>query len=152
MAPRRMFCGLPIRVADEPALIEAASAIANGRGSRPRRCAPASSSGAMAMTRMSLASTADNPPPIATVRARSAVVPPGMSTIMRAHKSIKPDSASCAEMIIIANSSASVGMSTALPKSSSVISRVAKRAMTASSAMPVRSTCSQGSRPAAMPT
>ncbi len=98
-----MFCGLPIRVAAEPALIEAASAIANGRGSRPRRCAPAISNGAIVMTRMSLASTADNPPPIATVSASSAVVPPRISTIVRAHRSIKPDSANCAEMIIIAN-------------------------------------------------
>ncbi len=74
-----------------------------------------------------------------------------MSTIVRAHKSINPDSASCAEMIIIANKSASVGMSTALPKSASVISRLAKSAITASSAIPVRSTCSHAIRPAAMP-
>ena len=37
---------------------------------------------------------------------------------------MKPASANCAEMIIIANSSARVGMSTLVPKSSSVICRV----------------------------
>ena len=146
-----MFCGLPINVAAEPALIEAASAIANGRGSRPRRCAPAISKGAIATTRMSLASTADNNPPIATVNASNAAVPPVVSMIVRAHRSINPDSANCAEMIIIANKSARVGVSTALPKSSSVISPLANNAITASSAMPVRSTRSQAIRPAAMP-
>ena len=100
---------------------------------------------------MSFASTADSPPPIATVRANSADRPPRCSVIVRAHRSIKPDSANCAEMIIIANSSATVGMSTALPKSSSVISPAASNAMTASSAMPVRSTRSQAIRPATMP-
>ena len=74
-APSRMFCGLPIKVAAEPALVAAASAITNGRGSRPRRCAPAISSGAIAMIRMSLASTAESPPPIATVSASKAAVP-----------------------------------------------------------------------------
>ncbi len=54
-------------------------------------------------------------------------------------------------MIIIANSSARVGMSTALPKSSSVIWPLANSAMTANSAMPVRSTRSQAIRPATMP-
>ena len=146
-----MFCGLPIRVAAEPALVAAASAIANGRGSKPRLCAPAISRGAIVMIRMSLAKTADSAPPMATVIASSPAVPPPQLMIVRAHKSINPDSANCAEMIIIANSSARVGMSTALPKSSSVIWLLASNAMTASSAMPVRSTRSQAIRPAAMP-
>jgi len=64
---------------------------------------------------------------------------------------MKPDSANCAEMIIIANNSARVGMSTALPKSSSVMKPPASSAMTASSAIPVRSTRSHAIRPAAMP-
>ena len=151
IAPSRMFCGLPISVAAEPAFVAAASAIANGRGSRPRRRAPATSSGAIAMIRMSLASTADKAPPIATVSASSAAVPPRVPVIVRAQRSIKPDSANCAEMIIIANSSARVGRFTAEPKSSSVISPLASSVMTASSAMPVRSTRSQAMRPAAIP-
>jgi hypothetical protein len=55
-------------------------------------------------------------------------------------------------MIIIANRSAIVGMSTSLPKSSTVIAPLANSAMTASSAIPVRSTCSHVIRSAAMPT
>ena len=121
ISPTRMFCGLPIRVAAEPALVEAASAMANGRGSKPRARAPAISKGAIVMIRMSLASTAERPPPIATVSARSTVVPWPVLVKVRAHRSMNPDSANCAEMIIIANRSARVGMSTLVPKSSSVI-------------------------------
>ena len=150
MAPSKMFCGLPISVAAEPALVEAASAMAKGRGSRPRLRAPLNSMGAIAMIRMSLARTAARPPPIATVNANSAAVPPARRMV-RAQRSINPDSANCAEMIIIANNRAKVGMSTALPKSSSVIWPLANSPMTARSAMPVRSTCSQAIRPAAMP-
>ena len=39
-SPIRMFCGLPMMVAAEPALAPPASAITNGRGSRPRRSRP----------------------------------------------------------------------------------------------------------------
>jgi hypothetical protein len=55
-------------------------------------------------------------------------------------------------MIISENSSTKVGMSILAPTSSSVIASVASSRMTPRRAMPVRSTCSQGSRPAAMPT
>jgi hypothetical protein len=142
---------LPIIVAAEPALVAAASAIANGRGSKPRLCAPAISKGAIVTIRMSLANTAERPPLIATVNARSMTVPPLVPVIVRAHRSMNPDSASWAEMIIIANSNAKVGMSTALPNSSSVISPLASNAIAASKAIPVRSTCSHAIRPAAMP-
>ncbi len=54
-------------------------------------------------------------------------------------------------MIISENSSTSVGMSILAPTSSSVSASVASRRMTPSNAMPVRSTCSHGSLPAAMP-
>ena len=100
---------------------------------------------------MSLASIADSPPPIATVSASNVAVPCRLSVIVRAHKSMKPDLANWAEMIIIANRKARVGKSTALPKSSRVISPLASSAMTASSAIPVRSTCSHAIRPAAIP-
>ena len=103
------------------------------------------------MIRMSLANTAASPPPIATVAASNAAVPPLRPVIVRAHRSIRPDSANCAEMIIIANSSARVGISTALPKSSSVIKPPANSAIAANSAIPVRSTRSHAIRPAAMP-
>ena len=146
-----MFCGLPINVAAEPALVAAASAIAKGRGSKPRLLAPAIRRGAIVTIRMSLARTADSAPPIATVIANSPAVPPPQPVIVRAHRSINPDSANCAEMIIIAKRSARVGISTALPKSSSVIWPLARSAMTASSAIPVRSTRSQAIRPAIMP-
>ena len=56
-----------------PPSVAAASAIAKGRGSRPRRRAPASSSGAIAMIRMSLASTADSAPPILIARGDAAL-------------------------------------------------------------------------------
>ena len=39
-SPIRMFCGLPMIVAAEPAFAPPASAITNGRGSRPRREQP----------------------------------------------------------------------------------------------------------------
>jgi hypothetical protein len=151
ISPTRMFCGLPMSVAADPALVEAASAIANGRGSQPRARAPTINSGAIVTIRMSLASTAESAPPIATVSASSTVVPCSVLVKVRAQRSMNPDSANCAEMIIIANNSARVGRSTLLPKSSRFICPVSNSAMTASSAIPVRSTCSQAMRPAAMP-
>ena len=123
-----MFCGLPlIKVAAEPALVEAASAIAKGRGSNPRARAPTISSGAMVMIRMSLASTAARPaPPTATVNANSTVVPCRVLVKVRAQRSMNPDLGELPpEMIIIANKSASVGMSTLVPEIvESVICRV----------------------------
>ena len=71
-SPIRMFCGLPMMVAAEPALAPPASAITNGRGSRPRCASPAHNSGVIANTTTSLASTAERTPPAATVPASNA--------------------------------------------------------------------------------
>jgi hypothetical protein len=68
-----MFCGLPMMVAAEPALAPPASAITNGRASRPRWVTPAHNSGVIAKTTTSLASTAERMPPAMTVLASSAV-------------------------------------------------------------------------------
>ncbi len=87
ISPIRMFCGLPMKVAAEPALVEAARAMTKGLGSRPRACTPAMSSGTRAKMTMSLASTAARAPQIATVRARSTIGGPGASVIQRAHLS-----------------------------------------------------------------
>ena len=70
-SPIRMFCGLPMMVAAEPALAPPARAITNGRASTPRRISPAHSIGVIANTTTSLASTADSVPAAATVIASS---------------------------------------------------------------------------------
>jgi hypothetical protein len=67
-----MFCGLPMMVAAEPALAPPASAITNGRASRPRWISPAHNTGVIANTTTSLASTAARMPPAATVPASNA--------------------------------------------------------------------------------
>ncbi len=66
-----MFCGLPMMVAAEPAFAAPARAIRYGRGSRPRAAMPWHSSGVIANTTTSLASTEDRPPPTITVNASS---------------------------------------------------------------------------------
>jgi hypothetical protein len=71
-SPIRMFCGLPMMVAAEPALAPPASAITNGRGSRPRPTSPAHSIGVIANTTTSFASTAARMPAAATVIPSSA--------------------------------------------------------------------------------
>jgi hypothetical protein len=71
-SPIRMFCGLPMIVAAEPALAPPASAMTNGRGSRPRRTSPVHSIGVIANTTTSLASTAARIPAATTVIASSA--------------------------------------------------------------------------------
>jgi hypothetical protein len=87
ISPIRMFWGLPMKVAAEPALVAAARAMTKGLGSRPRACTPAISSGTSAKITMSLASTAASAPVIATVSARMTIGGPGVSVIQRAHLS-----------------------------------------------------------------
>ncbi len=67
--PIMMFCGLPMRVVAEPALLAAARPNKNGRASSLRAARPAHSSGVMANTTMSLTRNADSAPPIAMVKA-----------------------------------------------------------------------------------
>jgi hypothetical protein len=85
--PMRMFCGLPMTVAAEPALLAPAKAMTKGLGSRPRLRAPAISSGVIVSTTMSLARSAVMPPHTATVMASSQAAPPRRPVIQSAQRS-----------------------------------------------------------------
>ena len=82
-----MFCGLPISVAADPALLAPASAMRKGRGSSPRARVPAISSGAIAKVTTSVASSADSPPHTATVQPSSMAGLARFATIQSAHRS-----------------------------------------------------------------
>ena len=86
-SPIRMFWGLPMMVAAEPAFAPPASAMTNGRGSRPRRTSPAHSIGVIANTTTSLASTAARIPAVATVIASSAAGGTSVVAIRAEHQS-----------------------------------------------------------------
>ena len=99
------------------------TAAGRGRGAAPRRSTAARS-------RRSGCRWRAPPPARRRSRPSAPAAPTGPPRVLgdRAGAQVdKPDSANCAEMIIIANSSARVGRSTALPKSSSVISPAAEQ-------------------------
>ncbi len=110
------------------------------------------SSGAIVNTTSSLASSAESPPATPTVSASIMVGVSAFCMIQSAASSKNPAETNCAEMIISAKSSTKVETSILVPSSSSVTVALASRTITPSSAMPVRSICRCGSRPAAMPT
>jgi len=126
-----MFCGLPIIVAAEPALVAVASAIANGRGVETAALRAGINSGAIVMIRISLANTAERPPPTTTVSANKLAVP--RRVLMNVPAACAGDCACAeidkapipqnwAEMIIIAKrTSRHRRHIDALPNSSSVI-------------------------------
>ena len=150
-SPIRMFCGLPMMVAAEPALAPPASAITNGRGSSPRRGRPAQSIGVIANTTTSLASTAESTPAggdgqpssAAGDAARSRSAP---STSRRSRRPRTGPRGSSART----GRSGSGSRSPRAPARRRPRRRRRARSRRAS-AMPVRSTLSPGQRPSAMP-